>query len=180
MIVRRQARFGVRDGGPFGGLLASPTRRCREHQGGEREDARFDGAIGHTIGRECAASIAGCQALPGKLMRRWQSGHKRIHIRQLAARQELDAVGRHLVARRAYGASEGRERQRVRSKARAGGCALRLAPVALIAADLHERLSPACDVAAVRRKLNAAGTTLRTRHKRKGNHEGTKHTKTAR
>ena len=49
---------------------------------------------------------------------------------------------------------------------------LRLATVALVAADAHERLASAFNVAAV--QLTACEITLRMRHENKGNHEDTK------
>src|SRR5262245_25840575 len=79
--------------------------------------------------------------IPGTRPRR----DERVDVGELGVGQDLRGVRRHLVSRRADETRELRERDRIRPEARPGRGSLRLAAVALIAADFHVSLPAAID-----------------------------------
>src|SRR3989449_8207816 len=103
-------------------------------------------------------------AVARSLARTWPRRHIRIDVGELGLGQDPGRVWRHLGAGRPDRARERRERHRIRSQARSCRRALRLAAVALIAADANEGLFSSVGATTVRLQSDTTDVTLRPRH----------------
>ena len=119
-------------------------------------------------------ALTAAHAVARSLPRTWPRRHVRIDVGELGLGQDSGRVRRHLGAGRPDRARERRDRQRVRSEPRSGGRTLRLAAVALIAADANEGLFASVGATTVRLKSDTTDVTLRPRNNHTRNHENTK------